>query len=94
MGDTGSLALGGALGALLLPLNTNAVWAIIGGLFVVEALVIIQVLYFKRTEKRAPRRRSITISKRDGQNANRDPFWIIALILAMIGMATSGQIRA
>ena len=53
MGDTGSLALGGALGAIALVIKHELVLAIVGGLFVVEALsVIIQVLYYKRTGKR------------------------------------------
>ncbi|MEO0999883.1 MAG: phospho-N-acetylmuramoyl-pentapeptide-transferase, partial [Pseudomonadota bacterium] len=53
MGDTGSLALGGALGAIAVATKHEIVLAIIGGLFVVEALsVIIQVLYFRRTGKR------------------------------------------
>ncbi|NVK15526.1 MAG: phospho-N-acetylmuramoyl-pentapeptide-transferase, partial [Rhodobacteraceae bacterium] len=53
MGDTGSLALGGALGAIAIATKHELVLAIVGGLFVVEALsVIIQVLYFKRTGRR------------------------------------------
>ncbi|MCB1395625.1 MAG: phospho-N-acetylmuramoyl-pentapeptide-transferase, partial [Rhodobacteraceae bacterium] len=53
MGDTGSLALGGALGAIAVAIKHEIVLAIVGGLFVVEALsVIIQVAYFKRTGKR------------------------------------------
>ncbi|MCB2135412.1 MAG: phospho-N-acetylmuramoyl-pentapeptide-transferase, partial [Rhodobacteraceae bacterium] len=53
MGDTGSLALGGALGAIAVVTKHEIVLAIVGGLFVVEALsVIIQVLYFKRTGRR------------------------------------------
>ncbi|MGB1389418.1 MAG: phospho-N-acetylmuramoyl-pentapeptide-transferase, partial [Paracoccaceae bacterium] len=53
MGDTGSLALGGALGAIAVATKHELVLAIVGGLFVVEALsVIIQVLYFKSTGKR------------------------------------------
>ena len=53
MGDTGSLALGGALGSIAVITKHEIVWAIIGGLFVLEALsVIIQVLYFKKTGKR------------------------------------------
>ena len=52
MGDTGSLALGGALGAIAVATKHEIVLAIIGGLFVVEALsVIIQVAYYKRTKK-------------------------------------------
>ena len=53
MGDTGSLGLGGLLGTIAVATKHEIVLAIVGGLFVVEALsVIIQVLYFKRTGKR------------------------------------------
>ncbi|MFC6686774.1 phospho-N-acetylmuramoyl-pentapeptide-transferase [Jhaorihella thermophila] len=92
MGDTGSLALGGALGAIAVATKHELVLAIIGGLFVVEALsVIIQVLYFKRTGKRvflmAP------IHHHYEKLGWSEPtivirFWIISLILAMIGLAT------
>ena len=92
MGDTGSLALGGALGAIAVATKHEIVLAIVGGLFVVEALsVIIQVLYFKRTGKRvflmAP------IHHHYEKKGWSEPqivirFWIVALILAMIGLAT------
>jgi phospho-N-acetylmuramoyl-pentapeptide-transferase len=92
MGDTGSLALGGALGAIAVATKHEIVLAIIGGLFVVEALsVIIQVLYYKRTQKRvflmAP------IHHHFEKLGWAEPtivirFWIISLILAMIGLAT------
>lgn len=92
MGDTGSLALGGALGAIAVATKHEIVMGIVGGLFVVEALsVIIQVLYFKRTGKRvflmAP------IHHHYEKKGWAEPqivirFWIIALILAMIGLAT------
>ncbi len=92
MGDTGSLALGGALGAIAVATKHEVVLAIVGGLFVVEALsVIIQVLYFKRTGKRvflmAP------IHHHFEKKGWAEPqivirFWIISLILAMIGLAT------
>ncbi|WP_120501875.1 phospho-N-acetylmuramoyl-pentapeptide-transferase [Roseovarius sp. EL26] len=92
MGDTGSLALGGALGAIAVATKHEIVLGIIGGLFVVEALsVIIQVLYFKRTGKRvflmAP------IHHHYEKKGWAEPqivirFWIIAVILAMIGLAT------
>ncbi len=92
MGDTGSLALGGALGAIAVCIKHEIVLAIVGGLFVVEALsVIIQVLYFKRTGKRvflmAP------IHHHFEKRGWAEPqivirFWIISLILAMIGLAT------
>ncbi|MEL6991659.1 MAG: phospho-N-acetylmuramoyl-pentapeptide-transferase [Pseudomonadota bacterium] len=92
MGDTGSLALGGALGAIAVATKHELVLGIIGGIFVVEALsVIIQVLYFKTTGKRvflmAP------IHHHYEKKGWAEPtivirFWIIALILAMIGLAT------
>lgn len=92
MGDTGSLALGGALGAIAVCTKHEIVLAIVGGLFVVEALsVIIQVAYFKRTGKRvflmAP------IHHHFEKKGWAEPqivirFWIISLILALIGLAT------
>ena len=92
MGDTGSLALGGALGAIAVATKHEIVLSIVGGLFVVEALsVIIQVLYVKRTGKRvflmAP------IHHHYEKQGWSEPqivirFWIIALILAMVGLAT------
>jgi len=92
MGDTGSLALGGALGAIAVVTKHEIVLAIVGGLFVVEALsVIIQVLYFKRTGKRVFLMAPIHhhFEKKgwcEAQIVIR--FWIIALILALIGLAT------
>ena len=92
MGDTGSLALGGALGAIAVCTKHEIVLAIVGGLFVVEAMsVIIQVLYYKRTGKRvflmAP------IHHHFEKKGWAEPqivirFWIISVILAMIGLAT------
>ncbi|MDI3335468.1 phospho-N-acetylmuramoyl-pentapeptide-transferase [Defluviimonas aestuarii] len=92
MGDTGSLALGGALGAIAVATKHEIVLAIVGGLFVVEALsVIIQVAYFKRTGRRvflmAP------IHHHFEKKGWAEPqivirFWIISLILALIGLAT------
>lgn len=92
MGDTGSLALGGALGAIAICVKHEIVLAIVGGLFVVEALsVMIQVVYFKRTGKRvflmAP------IHHHFEKKGWAEPqivirFWIIALILALIGLST------
>jgi len=92
MGDTGSLALGGALGAIAVATKHEIVLAIVGGLFVVEALsVIIQVGYFKRTGKRvflmAPIHHHFEkLGWKEPQIVIR--FWIISLILAMIGLAT------
>ena len=92
MGDTGSLALGGALGAIAVCIKHEIVLALVGGLFVVEALsVIIQVAYYKRTKKRiflmAP------IHHHFEKKGWAEPqivirFWIISLILALLGLAT------
>ncbi len=92
MGDTGSLALGGALGAIAVATKHEIVLAIVGGLFVAEAVsVIIQVAYFKATGKRvflmAP------IHHHYEKRGWAEPqivirFWIISLILALIGLAT------
>jgi len=92
MGDTGSLALGGALGAIAVATKHEIVLAIVGGLFVVEAMsVIIQVLYFKTTGKRvflmAPIHHHFEhLGWKEPQIVIR--FWIISLILALIGLAT------
>ena len=92
MGDTGALSLGGALGSIAVVTKHEIVLAIVGGLFVVEALsVIIQVAYFKVTGQRvflmAP------IHHHFEKKGWAEPqivirFWIISLILAMIGLAT------
>lgn len=92
MGDTGSLALGGALGAIAVVTKHEIVLGIIGGLFVIEALsVIIQVVYYKRTKKRvflmAPIHHHFEkLGWGEAQIVIR--FWIISLILALIGLAT------
>jgi len=92
MGDTGSLALGGALGAIAVSTRHEIVLGIIGGLFVAEALsVIIQVMVYKRTGKRvflmAP------IHHHFEQKGWSEPtvvirFWIVAFVLALAGLAT------
>jgi phospho-N-acetylmuramoyl-pentapeptide-transferase len=92
MGDTGSLALGGALGAIAVSIKHEIVLAIIGGLFVVEAMsVIIQVLVFKVTKRRvflmAPIHHHFEkLGWSEPQIVIR--FWIISVILALIGLAT------
>ncbi len=92
MGDTGSLALGGALGAIAVATKHEIVLAIVGGLFVVEALsVIIQVGYYKLTGNRVFLMAPIHhhFEKRgwaESQIVIR--FWIISLILALVGLAT------
>ncbi len=92
MGDTGSLALGGALGAIAVAAHHEVVLAIVGGLFVFEALsVIIQVFWFKRTGKRVFRMAPIhhhfeQLGWSESKVVIR--FWIVAIILALIGLAT------
>ncbi|MFL6774743.1 MAG: phospho-N-acetylmuramoyl-pentapeptide-transferase [Sphingomicrobium sp.] len=92
MGDTGSLALGGALGAVAVATHHEFVLVIVGGLFVVEALsVVIQVAVYKRTGKRvflmAP------IHHHFEHLGWSEPtvvirFWIISFVLALAGLST------
>jgi UDP-N-acetylmuramyl pentapeptide phosphotransferase/UDP-N-acetylglucosamine-1-phosphate transferase len=92
MGDTGSLALGGALGTIAVVAHHEIVLGIIGGLFVVEALsVIIQVFFYKRTGKRVFR--MAPIHHHFEQLGWSEPtvvirFWIISLVLALAGLST------
>ncbi|RFB04349.1 phospho-N-acetylmuramoyl-pentapeptide-transferase [Parvularcula marina] len=92
MGDTGSLSLGGALGAIAVATKHEVVLAIIGGLFVFEALsVMIQIASFKLTGKRVFRMAPIhhhyeQLGWRESTIVIR--FWIIAVILALIGLST------
>jgi phospho-N-acetylmuramoyl-pentapeptide-transferase len=92
MGDTGSLALGGAVGSIAVVTNHELVLILVGGLFVLEAVsVIVQVISFKTTGKRvfamAP------LHHHFEQKGWKEPtivirFWIIALVLALIGLST------
>jgi phospho-N-acetylmuramoyl-pentapeptide-transferase len=92
MGDTGSLALGGALGAVAVATKHEIVLAIIGGLFVLEAVsVIIQVTSFKLTGKRVFKMAPIhhhfeQLGWKESTVVIR--FWIIAVVLALIGLST------
>jgi phospho-N-acetylmuramoyl-pentapeptide-transferase len=92
MGDTGSLAMGGLIGTIAVATKHEIVLAIIGGLFVVEILsVIIQVGYFKMTGKRVFLMAPIPhhfekLGWTESQVVIR--FWIIAVILALIGLST------
>ncbi|MGB7408605.1 MAG: phospho-N-acetylmuramoyl-pentapeptide-transferase [Pontixanthobacter sp.] len=92
MGDTGSLALGGALGAIAVASHHEIVLAIVGGLFVVEALsVIIQVFWFKRTGKRIFRMAPIHHhfeQKGWAESTVVVRFWIVSIVLALIGLST------
>jgi phospho-N-acetylmuramoyl-pentapeptide-transferase len=92
MGDTGSLSLGGVLGTIAVITKHELVLAIIGGLFVAETVsVMIQVAYFKMTGRRvflmAP------LHHHFEKHVWSEPtivirFWIIAVILAMVGLST------
>jgi phospho-N-acetylmuramoyl-pentapeptide-transferase len=92
MGDTGSLALGGALGAIAVATKQEIVLLIAGGLFVVETVsVIIQVFWYKRTGNRvflmAPLHHHFE-KKGWAEPTIVIRFWIISMILALVGLAT------
>ncbi len=92
MGDTGSLSLGGLLGAIAVAVKHELVLAVVGGLFVLETVsVIVQVASFKLTGKRvfamAP------LHHHFEQKGWAEPtvvirFWIIAVVLALVGLST------
>jgi phospho-N-acetylmuramoyl-pentapeptide-transferase len=92
MGDTGSLALGGALGAIAVATKHEIVLAIVGGLFVLETLsVIIQVTSYKLTGKRVFR--MAPLHHHYEQKGWKEStvvvrFWIISVVLALVGLAT------
>ena len=92
MGDTGSLSMGGALGAISVVTKHELVLAIIGGLFVLEAVsVIVQVASFKLTGRRVFR--MAPLHHHFEQKGWQEPtivirFWIIASILGLAGLAT------
>lgn len=92
MGDTGSLSMGGALGSIAVVTKHELVLAIIGGLFVLETVsVIVQVASFKLTGKRVFR--MAPLHHHFEKKGWAEPtivirFWIIAMILALVGLAT------
>ena len=92
MGDTGSLAIGGALGTVAVVTKHEIVLAIVGGLFVLETVsVIVQVLSYKWTGRRIFR--MAPLHHHFEQKGWAEPtivfrFWIIAAILSMVGLAT------
>ena len=92
MGDTGSLALGGALGAIAVATKHEIVLAIVGGLFVLETMsVIIQVTSYKLTGKRVFR--MAPLHHHFEQKGWKEStvvvrFWIISVVLALVGLAT------
>ena len=92
MGDTGSLALGGSLGSIAIMCKHEILLAIIGGLFVLETLsVVIQVLIYKITGRRvflmAPLHHHFE-KKGWAESTIVIRFWIITIVLALIGLAT------
>ena len=92
MGDIGSLALGGALGAVAMATKHEIVLMIVGGLFVIETVsVIIQVFWYKRTGNRvflmAPLHHHFE-KKGWAEPTIVIRFWIVSMILALIGLAT------
>jgi len=92
MGDTGSLALGGALGVIAVTTHHEFVLAIIGGLFVMEALsVVIQVFFYKRTGRRVFKMAPIhhhfeQLGWAEATVVIR--FWIVSIVLALAGLST------
>ena len=92
MGDTGSLALGGCLGAIAVAAKHEIVWAVIGGLFVLEAVSVqVQVASFKLTGKRVFR--MAPLHHHFEQKGWTEPqivirFWIISVMLALAGLST------
>jgi phospho-N-acetylmuramoyl-pentapeptide-transferase len=92
MGDTGSLALGGALGTIAVATKHELVLAIVGGLFVLEAVsVIVQVASFRLTGKRVFRMAPLHHhyeQKGWAESTVVIRFWIIAVVLALLGLAT------
>jgi phospho-N-acetylmuramoyl-pentapeptide-transferase len=92
MGDTGSLALGGALGGIAVATKHEIVLAIVGGLFVLELMsVVIQVASFKMTGKRVFRMAPLHhhFEQKGWQESTVVVrFWIISVVLALVGLST------
>jgi phospho-N-acetylmuramoyl-pentapeptide-transferase len=92
MGDTGSLALGGMIGVVAVATKHEIVLAVIGGLFVLEAVsVIVQVVSFKLTGRRVFKMAPIhhhfeQLGWTEPQIVIR--FWIVAVVLALVGLST------
>jgi len=92
MGDTGSLALGGALGVVSIFIKKELLLFLVGGIFVIEALsVVLQVAWFKTTKKRLFRMAPIhhhfqLLGWKESKITIR--FWIVAIVLALFSLAT------
>ena len=92
MGDTGSLSLGGAIGAVAILTKAEAILVIVGGIFVWEALsVILQVISFKLFKRRiflmSPFHHHLQL-KGWPESKVTVRLWIVALILAVVGLST------
>jgi len=92
MGDTGSLALGGALGVVAIFIKKELLLFLVGGIFVIEALsVVLQIIWYKTTKKRlflmAPLHHHFQLL---GWNESKITirFWILAIIMALFSLAT------
>ena len=98
MGDVGALALGGALGTIAVITRQEIVLAIMGGIFVVEALsVMVQVMYFKYTKKKTGTGRRIFLMAPIHHHFQKQGwpetkvvlrFWVLSLICALAGLGT------
>jgi phospho-N-acetylmuramoyl-pentapeptide-transferase len=98
MGDVGALALGGALGTIAVIVRQEIVLAVMGGIFVVEALsVMAQVLYFKYTKRKYGQGRRILLMaplhhhfEKSGWKETQVVirFWIITMLLCLLGLST------
>ena len=98
MGDVGALALGGALGTIAVIVRQEIVLAVMGGVFVLEALsVMVQVSYFKYTKKKYGEGRRILLMaplhhhfEKSGWKETQVVvrFWIITMLLVLIGLST------
>ncbi len=97
MGDTGSLALGGAIGSMAVVTRNELLLLLVGGVFVAETLsVMIQVCHFKKTGKRVFRMAPIhhhfeLLGWAESRVVVR--FWIVAIILGLLGSAPSRSDR-
>ena len=98
MGDVGALALGGALGTIAVITRQEIVLAIMGGIFVAEALsVIVQVSWFKYTKRRYGEGRRILLmaplhhhfeKKGWAETQVVVRFWIVTMLLCLVGLAS------
>ena len=92
MGDTGSLALGGALGVIAVFIKKELLLFLVGGIFVIEAFsVVLQVIWFKTTKKRlflmAPIHHHFQLLGWE-ESKITIRFWIVAIVMALLSLST------